>query len=57
MCEEVFLVCKELINDTKIGSSDAVFKDLRLYILTKARLVLTNEEFAELTVFAAERMK
>jgi dsDNA-binding SOS-regulon protein len=34
-----------------------VFKDMCLEILAKAKLVLSNEQFEELTFFVAERMK
>jgi hypothetical protein len=57
LSEVVLLACKELIDDAKLGCADLVFKDVCLEILAKARLVLTNEEFEELTSFAAERMK
>ena len=57
MSEVILLVCKELIDDAKLGCADLVFKDVCLEILAKARLVLTNEEFEELSFFAAERMK
>jgi len=57
LSEVVLLACKELIDDAKLGCADLVFKDICLEILAKARLVLTNEEFEELTLFAAERMK
>jgi len=57
LSEVVLLACKELIEDAKLGCADMVFKDVCLEILAKARLVLTNEQFEELTFFAAERMK
>ena len=57
MSEVLLLTCKELIDDAKLGCADLVFKDVCLEILAKARLVLTNEEFEELMVFAAERLK
>ena len=57
MSEVVLLACKELIDDAKLGCADMVFKDVCLEILAKARLVLTNEQFEELTFFVAERMK
>jgi len=57
LSEVVLLACKELIDDAKLGCADLVFKDVVLEILAKARLVLTNEEFEELTLFAAERLK
>jgi len=57
LSEVVFLVCKELIDDAKLGCADLVFKDVYLEILAKARLVLDNDEFEELKSFAAERIK
>jgi hypothetical protein len=55
--EVVLSACKDLIDDAKIGCADMVFKDVCLDILSKARLVLDNEDFEELTVFVAEKMK
>ena len=57
LSEVVLLACKDLIDDAKIGCVDMVFKDVCLEILSRARLVLTNEQFEELTFFVAERMK
>ena len=57
LSEVVLLACKELIDDAKLGCAEMVFKDVCLEILAKARLVLTNEQFEELTFFVAERMK
>ena len=57
LSEVVLLACKDLIDDAKRGCADMVFKDVCLEILAKARLVLTNEQFEELTFFAAERIK
>jgi len=57
LSEVVLLACKDLIDDAKLGCADMVFKDVCLEILAKARLVLTNEQFEELTFFVAERMK
>jgi hypothetical protein len=57
MSEVVLAACKDLIDDAKIGCADMVFKDVCLDILAKARLVLDNEDFENLTVFVAERMK
>ena len=57
LSEVVLLACKELIDDAKLGCADMVFKDVCLEILAKARLVLSNEQFEELTFFVAERMK
>ena len=57
LSEVVLSACKELIEDAKLGCADLVFKDVCLEILAKARLVLDNGQFEELTVFAAERIK
>jgi hypothetical protein len=57
LSEVVLLACKDLINDAKLGCAEMVFKDVCLEILAKAKLVLTNEQFEELTFFAAERLK
>ena len=57
LSEVVLLACKDLIDDAKIGCTETVFKDVCLEILAKAKLVLSNEQFEELTFFVAERMK
>jgi len=57
LSEVVLSACKDLIDDAKIGCADMVFKDVCLEILAKAKLVLSNEQFEELTIFVAERMK
>jgi hypothetical protein len=57
LSEVVLSACKDLINDAKLGCTKMVFKDVCLEILAKAKLVLTNEQFEELTFFAAERLK
>ncbi|MCK5592601.1 hypothetical protein KAI31_00715 [Candidatus Bathyarchaeota archaeon] len=49
--------CKELIEDAKLGCIDMVFKDLCIEILAKAKLVLSNEQFEELSLYVAERLK
>ena len=54
---EILLACKDLIADAKIGCADLVFKDVCLDILAKARLVLNDEQFKELTVFVTENLK
>lgn len=51
------MACKDLIADAKIGCPDLVFKDICLDILAKARLVLTAEQFDELTIFVNENLK
>ena len=57
MLSEVLLACKELIADAKLGCADLVFKDICLDVLAKARLVLNNEHFEELTFFVTENLK
>jgi len=57
LSEAVLLACKDLIEDAKFGCTKMVFKDVCLEILAKAKLVLTNEQFEELTFFAAEGLK
>lgn len=57
MNEVIFMACKELIDDAKMGCADLVFKEICLEILTRARAVLTDEQFRELTDYAAEKMK
>jgi len=57
LSEVVLLACKDLIDDAKLGCAEMVFKDVCLEILAKARLVLTNEQFEDLTFFVAERMR
>jgi hypothetical protein len=48
---EILTACKDLIADSKIGCAELVFKDICIDILAKARLVLSAEEFEELTDF------
>jgi hypothetical protein len=55
--EVLLLACKELIDDAKLGCADLVFKDICLEILAKAKQVLTEEQFMELSSYTAERMK
>ena len=53
----LLLTCKELIDDAKLGCTDMVFKDVCLEILVKAKHVLDERQFEELTSYAAERLK
>jgi len=55
--EVLFLACKELIDDAKLGCADIVFKDICVEILAKAKQILTEEQFRELSSYATERMK
>ena len=54
---EILLACKDLIADAKISCADLVFKDICLDILSKARLVLENEQFEELMEYANENLQ
>ena len=53
---EILLVCKDLIKDAKISCVDLVYKDTCLDILSKARLILNNEDFQELIAFVNENL-
>lgn len=53
----ILLTCKELIDDAKLGCADMVFKDVCLEILAKAKLVLDERQFEELSSYATERLK
>ena len=53
----ILATCKELIDDAKLGCTEMVFKDVCLEILAKAKLVLDEREFEELSSYAAERLK
>ncbi len=55
--EVLVLACKELIDDAKNGCADLVFKDICLEILARAKQVLTDVQFKELSYYAAERIK
>ncbi len=57
MNSQIFQVCKELIDDAKMGCADLVFKEICLEILSRARLVLTEKQFRSLVAYAAERIK
>ncbi len=58
MLSEVLLTaCKELIDDAKNGCANLVFKDICLEILARAKQVLTDAQFEELSYYAAERIK
>jgi hypothetical protein len=51
------MACKELIDDAKNGCADLVFKDICLEILARAKQVLSEAQFKELSHYAAEKMK
>jgi len=57
MNETLYQACKELIDDAKTGSSDKVFKEIALEILARAKNILTEHQFRDLTQYAAEKMK
>ena len=57
MSEQILKACKELIDDAKVGCADLVFKELCLEVLSRARNVLSDKQFNELIVYAAEKMK
>jgi len=57
MNEVIFTACKELIDDAKMACANMVFKEICLEILSRARNVLTDDQFRELTDYAAEKMK
>jgi len=57
MNETLYTACKELIDDAKTGSNDLVFKEIVLEILARAKNVLTEHQFRDLTQYAAEKMK
>jgi hypothetical protein len=40
-----------------MGCADLVFKEICLEILSRARHILTQRQFKQLVVYAAERMK
>jgi hypothetical protein len=57
MNEALYTACKELIDDAKLGCADLVFKEICLEILARAKNILTDTQFKELTQYAAEKMK
>jgi len=57
MSEQILKACKELIDDAKLGCADLVFKDLCLEVLSRARNVLSDKQFNQLLMYAAEKMK
>lgn len=57
MSEQILKACKELIEDAKLSCADPVFKDVCLEILSRARSVLSDEQFNQLVMYAAEKMK
>ena len=57
MSELIVKACKELIDDAKLGGPDLVFKEVCLDVLSRARNVLSEDEFEQLVAYASERMK
>ena len=57
MSEQIFKACKELIDDAKLGCADLVFKDICLEVLSRARNVLSEKQFNQLVMYAADKMK
>ena len=57
MSELIVKACKELIDDAKLGSPDLVFKEVCLDVLSRARNVLSEDEFKQLVAYATERIK
>lgn len=57
MSKVLLTTCKELIDDAKLGCIDMVFKDLSIEILAKAKLVLPEGQFEELSSYVAEQLK
>ena len=57
MNETLYMACKELIDDAKSRCADLVFKDICLEVLGRAKKVLTEEQFRDLALYAAERIK
>jgi hypothetical protein len=57
MSEQIVKACKELIEDAKLGCADLVFKDICLEVLSRARSILSDMQFNQLVVYAAEKMK
>ena len=57
MSETILQVCKELIDDAKIGCANLVFKEVCLEILSRARNVLTENQFNQLLAYTETKMK
>jgi hypothetical protein len=55
--ELILKACKELVDDAKVGSSDLVFKEVCLDVLSRARHVLSDDQFDQLLLYAEERLK
>lgn len=57
MSEQILEACKELIADAKLGCADLVFKDICLEVLSRARSILSDNQFNQLVLYAADKMK
>ena len=57
MSKIILQACKELIDDSKLGCADLVFKEICLEILYRAKHVLEENYFKELINYASERIK
>ena len=57
MNETLLTACKELIDDAKTGSNNMVFKEIVLEILARAKNILTNDQFKQLTQYAAQKIQ
>ncbi len=57
LSDVLLMTCKELIDDAKEGCTDLVFKDICLEILARARQVLNDAKFKELSFYAAQKIK
>ena len=57
MSEQILKVCKELIDDAKTGCPSLVYKETCLEILSRARNNLSDKQFKQLVVYAAEKMR
>jgi hypothetical protein len=54
LSRQILQACKELIDDAKKSCADLVFKEFCLDVLSKAKIVLNENEFNHLVVFASE---
>jgi hypothetical protein len=57
MNQILYAACKELVDDAKLRCADLVFKEICLEILAHAKNVLSDTQFRDLTLYAAEKMK
>jgi len=57
MNDTLLTACKELIDDAKLGCADLVFKEICLEILARAKHILSEDQFRQLSNYAAERME